>query len=290
MTNPNEFDDRLRAEVRDYNRPGDVPRERMWARIEAARAASATGAQAGTSVVPLHGGRRPWLRTAVAVAALLIVGIGIGRLYEQHASSGNTQVAQTMSPGTTTPSAPESTVIAPSPAAAPDAASRIASGAGTAEGRHAGASSSVPASVRDNRELANRQNESEVDRGGMNSPGATNMAYRLAMLQHLAGTEAMLISFRTSAKTGEVDAQLTKWARDLLTTTRLMQASPAATDPTMKRLLDDLELVLVQIAQYTAAGEHRAEELDLIEHSIERRGVLPKLRTTIPSGNLPAGT
>ena len=116
------------------------------------------------------------------------------------------------------------------------------------------------------------------------------MAYRLAMLQHLAGTEAMLISFRAAAKTGEVDAQLTKWARDLLTTTRLMQASPAATDPTMKRLLDDLELVLVQIAHYTATGEHRAEELDLIEHSIERRGVLPKLRTTIPTGNVPAGT
>jgi hypothetical protein len=224
------------------------------------------------------------------VAAVLIVGIGIGRLYEQHASSGNKQVAQATPLGTTAPSAPDSTVIASSPAAAPDAGSRIASGPDTAEGRRTGASPSVPASVRDNRELARQQNESDVDRGGVNSPVATNMAYRLAMLQHLAGTEAMLISFRTAAKTGEVDAQLTKWARDLLTTTRLMQASPAATDPTMKRLLDDLELVLVQIAHYTATGEHRAEELDLIEHSIERRGVLPKLRTTIPSGNLPAGT
>jgi hypothetical protein len=289
MTNPNEFDDRLRAEVRDYNRPGDVPRERMWARIEAARVAASAGAPAGTPVVTLHSGRHLWLRTAAAVAAVLIVGIGIGRLYERYASSENMQMARTTPRATTALTVPESTVIAPPPAAAPDAGARIASRLGTADGGRTGAAPSVPASVRDNRVLANRQHENE-DRGGTNSPSTTNMAYRLAMLQHLAGTEAMLISFRTAAKTGEVDAQLTKWARDLLTTTRLMQASPAATDPTMKRLLDDLELVLVQIAHYTATGEHRAEELDLIEHSIERRGVLPKLRNTIPSGNLPAGT
>ena len=58
----------------------------------------------------------------------------------------------------------------------------------------------------------------------------------------------------------------------------------------MKRLLDDLELVLVQIAQYTSAGPHRAEELELIEHSIERRGVIGKLHTTIPARLGPAGT
>jgi hypothetical protein len=93
------------------------------------------------------------------------------------------------------------------------------------------------------------------------------------VLEHLAGAEAMLTSFRTAAKRGDVDAQITAWARKLLTTTRLLQASAAQQDPTMKRLLDDLELVLVQIAQYTSTGTHSAEELDLIEHSIERRGV-----------------
>ena len=116
------------------------------------------------------------------------------------------------------------------------------------------------------------------------------MAYRLAVVEHLAGTEAMLISFRAAAKRGDVDAQITTWARNLLTTTRLLQASAAQEDPTMKRLLDDLELVLVQIAQYTSAGPHRAEELELIEHSIERRGVIGKLHTNIPARVAPAGT
>ena len=114
------------------------------------------------------------------------------------------------------------------------------------------------------------------------------MAYRLAVVEHLAGTEAMLTSFRAAAKHGEVDAQITTWARNLLTTTRLLQAS-AAEDPTMKRLLDDLELVLVQIAQYKSANPHRAEELELIEHSIERRGVIGKLHTNIPARVAPAG-
>jgi hypothetical protein len=58
----------------------------------------------------------------------------------------------------------------------------------------------------------------------------------------------------------------------------------------MKRLLDDLELVLAQIAQYSATGTHSSEELELIEHSIQRRDVIGKLRTTIPARLQPAGT
>src|SRR5207253_4667436 len=111
MTNPNEFDDRLRAEVDDYNRPGEVPREQMWARIEAARAAGAAAARAGTPAVPLHGGRHLWLRTAAAVAAVLVVGIGIGRLYERRTASSTTQVAATLPRRTAPPTVPESTAI-----------------------------------------------------------------------------------------------------------------------------------------------------------------------------------
>ena len=58
----------------------------------------------------------------------------------------------------------------------------------------------------------------------------------------------------------------------------------------MKRLLDDLELVLVQIAQYSPTNPHRAEELELIEHSIQRRGVIGKLHTTLPARFVPSGT
>ena len=50
----------------------------------------------------------------------------------------------------------------------------------------------------------------------------------------------------------------------------------------MKRLLEDLELVLVQIVQYTTRGTNDPEDLDLIEQSINKRGVITKLRGTVP--------
>jgi hypothetical protein len=43
------------------------------------------------------------------------------------------------------------------------------------------------------------------------------------------------------------------WARDLLTTTRLLLDSPAGADPARRELLETLELVLVQIARLPRA-------------------------------------
>jgi hypothetical protein len=127
-----------------------------------------------------------------------------------------------------------------------------------------------------------------------NGQGATNetpsLAYRLVMLQHLTGSEAMITAFRASARRGEVDAQIAAWSRDLLSTTRMLEASPVTQDPTMKRLLEDLDLVIVQIAQYVTRGTTNPDELDLIEQSINKRGVISKLRSTLPARNAPAGS
>ena len=64
-----DLDEMLRAAARDYNRPSDVPRERMWDAIRAARAKRAPAP---------HETRLTWLVPAVA-AAVLIIGIAIGR-------------------------------------------------------------------------------------------------------------------------------------------------------------------------------------------------------------------
>ena len=58
----------------------------------------------------------------------------------------------------------------------------------------------------------------------------------------------------------------------------------------MKRLLEDLELVIVQIVQYAGRGTNDPEELDLIEQSIKKRGVITKLRGTLPGQAGLAGT
>jgi hypothetical protein len=72
------------------------------------------------------------------------------------------------------------------------------------------------------------------------------------------------------------------WSRELLGTTRMLADSPAASDPVMKRLLQDLDFVITEIVSYSAHGVSNPEELNLIEQSINERSVIPKLRGTIP--------
>jgi hypothetical protein len=268
MTNhpSDDFDELLRQAAREYNRPGETPRERMWAEIRARRAQQPVDLE--------HRPRRRGWYVPAAAAAVLLLGIAIGRMYERF-------------------SAPAPRTVAVQPDTLTDVATRperdsVSSTTPVAE------TTLAPATSPNDRVAAARVDRAAppVTRGAP-APAAratASMAYRLAFVEHLAGTEAMLTSFRAAAKRGEVDAQITTWARNLLTTTRLLQASAAQEDPTMKRLLDDLELVLVQIAQYTSAGPHHAEELELIEHSIERRGVIGKLQTNSPARLAPAGT
>ena len=63
-----------------YHAPRTTPREELWARIEAARRAK--------HVIEL----RPWMRWAVAAAALLVIGIGIGRWSANRSAVTNSAV------------------------------------------------------------------------------------------------------------------------------------------------------------------------------------------------------
>ena len=80
-----------------------------------------------------------------------------------------------------------------------------------------------------------------------------------------------------------MDKHLSVWARDILSNTRLLLDSPAADDPARRRLLQDLELVLVQMVQRSpeaGAGDERAQ----INRSMERTQVLTRLRSALPAG------
>src|SRR5207245_552109 len=63
------FDERLRQAAQDYHRPPATPREELWHRIAAARAAR----RRHVIVV------RPTLRWGVGIAAVLALGVAIGR-------------------------------------------------------------------------------------------------------------------------------------------------------------------------------------------------------------------
>jgi hypothetical protein len=200
------FEELLRDAARDYHRPPETPRDAMWARIAAERQR-----RAARSVLVF----RPWARWTLAAAAVLVLGIGIGRWTARDRIPGGT----------------------PSAADAPE-----------------------------------------------NAP----VAYEIAATQYLSRTEAFLTAFRSDQRTGRTDARLASQANDLLATTRLMLDSPAADDPRLRVLLEDLELVLVQIAQLEAGRD--AHDTDLITQGMDQRHVLPKLRSAIPAGPVPVRT
>ena len=120
------------------------------------------------------------------------------------------------------------------------------------------------------------------------APAAQSTAYQVAAVQHLSRTEALLTSFRADAQAGRADAAVGLWAGELLSTTRLLLDSPAAEDPRLRSLLEDLELVLVQISILPAARTD--DDLDMITEGLEQRNVLPRLRTAIPAGPATSGT
>jgi hypothetical protein len=198
----------LRAAAREYHRPPDTPREAMWREIERARR--------------LDRARRPaprrWIPWAAAAAAVLALGIGIGRLW-----------------------------------------------------RPAGSSPANPAVVARHPDAA--------------APRVNETAYRLATVEHLGQSEAFLTLFRASVRTGSQERLASATARELLATNRLLLDSPAAQDRRTRLLLEDLELVLAEIAQLTPQAT--AGDRELIREGMERGGVLSRLRTVVPAGTTP---
>jgi len=279
--NDDKMDEVLGDAVRDYNSPGSVPREEMWRRIQAARLK-------GHEPTGRARSRSRWLWSgvggAIAAAAVLVIGILLGRRIErvdQGRITSPTKVA----------------VTTPSVVPAADSGAGRASDSGAAPGRQDSLVERIHEQTKatDRRarqlELASRDsgNGSRAASGGRDEE-STRLAYRLVMLQHMAGSEAMITAFRASARRGEVDAQMARWARELLGTTRLLESSPASADPTMRRMLQDLDLVIAQIVQYAAHGTTNPDELDLIERSIQTRGIMAKLRGTTPTRGRTAGT
>jgi len=106
--------------------------------------------------------------------------------------------------------------------------------------------------------------------------------YRQATTEYLGQTVALLTALPAASRDGQPDARFVTQARDLLTTTRLLLDSPAAeSDPRLKNLLEDLELVLAQLSRLPS--EHGGPELNLITQALEQRDVVPRVRAAAAS-------
>ncbi len=285
--NEDEMNRLIRDAARElYNPPPEPPRDDMWARLRAARVAQrgpgtngagAVGDVAPTppaaerDVIPLP--TRVWRRwgwRALPIAALLLLSFGLGRLSLLYQRSNLQPPVATAPQATTSPAATAPAVPAPeSPAtlaAAPSSESAPAS-AGVQVSRRA------------------------PDAPATNGRAANGSIYRFAAAQTLGQAELLLTSFRAETRArGSVDPQVAEWAGDVLASTRLLLDSPAGRDPKTRALLEDVELVLAQIVQLRAAPAGAARgDADLIDHALQQRDLLPRLRTAMPAG-APVGT
>jgi hypothetical protein len=277
--NDDQMDELLIQAARDYNKPDPTPREEMWAGISAARRDSAARRLGSSAARRNHRHIFVWPAVGVAAAALLAVGVMLGRRLERQSIAPITVAA--------TPSHVKPSINDAKPAAQ-DTLRDTLEKAFRNEARKTDSAVRQLAAVSSSR--AAEPSGSRVSSPDSRDPGSESrvpspdksLAFRLVVLRHLAGSEALITSFRSEAKRGEMDSQIAQWSHEMLSTTRLLEASAASDDPVMKRLLGDLDLIIAQIAVYAARGTNNSEELDLIEQSINQRGVIAKLRSTMP--------
>lgn len=123
------------------------------------------------------------------------------------------------------------------------------------------------------------------------SPDSTREALMRALtLSHLGQTEIFLTEVRADLTSGRRDPRRSERSRELLTRTRLIMASEASRAPAVDRLLEDLELVLAQIAALPDTGTRRSTDARLLRERLQVGTVLPRIRTILPGPSSTAGT
>jgi len=96
-------------------------------------------------------------------------------------------------------------------------------------------------------------------------------------------TRLVTADVRIGGDGAAADASLGAWTTDLLAETRLLLDSPAAADPEMRHLLQDLELSLVRLAHLSAG---RRDQAGWIDDTLTRKALLSRLRQATPADDI----
>lgn len=269
------LDETLMTHARDYNAPGEVPREAMWSVISGrtGRASGTRDARRGTRVLPF----RRAVRVMLPIAAVLVAGILIGRLSRAgDEGRGTRDRARESSNVISNPQGDRSNSLAQ----AMDSGNPIASsGLGQPAGRPYG-------SPRNDGATGDSRPSSLVPRPSSEASAQSVDLFSVAAERHFAQAESFLTLFRASVREGKSESLAPGTARELLVSNRLLMDSPAANDPKVRHLLDDIELVLAQIAQMPAEG--RQADAKIITDGLEAGGVLTRIRSEVTSGPVAA--
>ena len=288
-------DERIRSlAAGHYNAPdGSVPREAMWAQIAAARRAARAGVAPIASVapaaevrsrrpdvVPLDSRRRTrtivvW-RWSAAVAAGLLLAFALGR-------SPAALAARPRRPRGRSRRAPRRR-RRPSRIDPPVGSPEGSTGSPAPKGRRRGhRSRGRRPRPRPSPDRSTAGASTEV----ASADTAASALYRAAAVQTLVQAEAVLTAYRGAESTTrdpQAMQQAARWARDVLSSTRLLIDSPAGRDPQMRALFTDLELVLAQIVQLSGTPLQDSER-ELIDRAMRDRDLLPRLRSAVPAGS-----
>jgi hypothetical protein len=103
--------------------------------------------------------------------------------------------------------------------------------------------------------------------------------YQRATEEFLGSTALLLAALPRDGSGGQMPTLLPDQAAELLTTTRLLLDSPVSANPRMKALLQDLELVLAQVARLQPRRENVT--LTLISQTLEERELVPRIRSAV---------
>lgn len=106
-----------------------------------------------------------------------------------------------------------------------------------------------------------------------------DIVFRTAATRHLQQAEQFLVLFRDAVQQQATPALAPGAARQLLVSNRLLLASPAASDDSLRALLEDVEFILMQITQLPV--ESGVADPSLITDGLSAGEILPRLRSVV---------
>lgn len=243
-----ELDGVIQQVLSDMTSPPAPAMDEMWAHIEREHFGPA-----GVLRWRSHRSTARWATMLAPIAAALIVGVAVGRYSMRGYSTGQYSAAQ------------ERVVVTPSSSrrAATQVRSLARDSAGLRTAEPAAPSYvSTPASSRAAMPVRIDSHNSDE-------------AYQDEMGRYLVHTAALLTALPANGQGAESDTDVANRASALLTQTHLLLDSQVGSDPALHRLLEDLELVLAQVARlHPARG---TTDLQLIHQALQQRDVLPRL-------------
>lgn len=272
-----QFEEFLKRNAGDYNvPPTQPPRDEMWSVIAEARAATRAAA-GGSAGAPIGGradvvsldARRPIRRYApwIGMAATLLIGIGIGRYFVA------TQAPTTLAQGDSLPGAPATpaTVLTSVADTANDSSHTLDA---PQDAPTDSPSDDLRRAAAPVTRLASNPPTRRLPAATPAAPNTT--AFTLASREHLQRAEALVSVVALTPVDATMDSLTGRWAREMLVNTRLLLDSPAGDDPLRRRLLEDLETVLVQLIQRSGAAD---EDREILDRTLQRTQLLTRLRT-----------